>query len=277
MWVLSTLLFILGSANAVTHKLAYQDMFLNGQLDRDMALELQKFTREWEELQDLFENVEKSLMTNEDFIEHVEESELEDFLSAATFNGSGYADINQLVEDGLVEEEPRDSDHRVRRSSSVGELRKSVRSSGRIFKAEAGITLGKSGIEANVEASGPAGFLHADAGLSLRRTRLGLHVEKSKVLHFGPFGVEAKVEVEVGLTRIAVQKSVTPIFGHRDYNLEYHPFGRDVGFDIGYNRKGKSFGATVDLGEQGSFGAHIGCRTRICIINCVNIKLGRNC
>ena len=106
----------------------------------------------------------------------------------------------------------------------------------------------------------------------------------------GPVGVEATVEAELSVYRIAFDASVTPVFGHRDYNSEF-PEGLGLGrgfqrilggtdlpgIDVGYNRETRSIGATVDLRRIGSFGAHIGCRTKICIFRCASFKLGRRC
>ena len=50
--------------------------------------------------------------------------------------------------------------------------------------------------------------------------------------------------------------------------LEY---GVGLGVDGGYNTRDKNFGGSAVLGPLGSFGAHVGCKTKVCIFGCLTI------
>ena len=135
------------------------------------------------------------------------------------------------------------------------------------------------------------GFLHADVGVKGRVSAFGASAALNKKFHVGPFGLDVNAEVEASIFRFAYDLAATPTFGHNDYNIEFGGIdltdltdlaGFDLprlipyGYDAGYNRETRTFGKTVDL-RGGSFGAHIGCMSTICIYNCVNIKLSRWC
>ena len=138
----------------------------------------------------------------------------------------------------------------------------------------------------SVSASTLGGLLHAEASGKGRISAFGASAAINKRFHVGPFGVDANFEAELSIFRLALDLSMTPTFGHRDYYIEYggidhtdlQIFDRGFipGFDVGYNRWTRTYGGTVDL-RRGSFGAHFGCMTTVCAWNCVTIKLVKWC
>ncbi len=48
-------------------------------------------------------------------------------------------------------------------------------------------------------------------------------------------------------------------------------YGKGLGIDGLYNTRDKNFGGSVVL-PQGSFGAHVGCKTKVCIFGCLTVN-----
>ena len=139
------------------------------------------------------------------------------------------------------------------------------------------------GFDADAKVSAPGGLLHGEAGIRGQLSPLSINGAFNKIVHIGPIGVETEAEFELSVVRLALKSSITPRVGVRDYNVEVGGVNLlaillgdgaqgKLGIDVGYNRKERTFGAVIDLPE-GSFGAHIGCRTQICLFTCFNVKL----
>ena len=130
---------------------------------------------------------------------------------------------------------------------------------------------------AGAKVSALGGLAYAEASASKKIDIFGYRGKVAKILHVGPFGYVVEYETEVSIFRLAFMCSATAVVGTKDTNYELPGGVSCPGIDIGLDREKFTVGTIVDIPDDGSYGARLGCHITLCYGECINLKVCENC